>query len=108
MSPTKHLLVVLGEEGSEIAKECSKAVRFGLHDVNILHPDGPDNQDRIVAELNDLLGVVALLVERRAIPRGWYNQEAQNRKREKVEQFMLYAAAKGELDMDEQQKGGAK
>jgi len=101
MKISKHLLTVLGEECLEIAKECSKAVRFGLDDVNPSDPDGPDNQDRIVSELNDLLGVVAMPVERKLIPEGWYNQEAQNMKRQKVERFMSYAASKGELNMED-------
>lgn len=41
MNATEHLLVCLAEECGEVAKECSKALRFGLDDQVTLNPYGP-------------------------------------------------------------------
>ena len=57
MNVTEHLLTCLGEEGSEIAQDVDKSNRFGLDDVNVLKPDGPNNRERLVNELNDLLTI---------------------------------------------------
>lgn len=41
MNTTKHLLTCLAEESSEIIKDVSKSLRFGLDDRNVLDPRGP-------------------------------------------------------------------
>lgn len=97
MNATEHLLTCLGEEGSEIAQDVSKCLRFGMDDTNVLNPTGPTNRERLVNELNDLMGVCRLLVERNIIPADWQDFEKQREKREKVKTFMLYAMQKGVL-----------
>jgi hypothetical protein len=91
MNLQEHLLTCLGEEGSEIAQDIAKCLRFGLDDRNVLKPTGPTNRERLVAELNDLLGVAAMLEELGILPDGWQNFEAQYAKRKKVEKFLDYA-----------------
>lgn len=97
MNEKEHLLTVLGEEGGEVAKECSKAIRFGLYDQVTMDPEGPrgnqgpTNQDKIVDELNDLLGVARMLVSRGIIPADWQNEARQQRKIRRVIQYMNYA-----------------
>lgn len=61
MNITEHLLVCLAEEGSEVTKDATKSLRFGLQDRNVLDPAGPTNVERLVAELNDLLAVADML-----------------------------------------------
>lgn len=97
MTVAEHLIGCLGEEGVEIAKDVFKANRFGPHDVNILDPTGPDNMQRIVNELNDLLAVADMLVERGILPADWQNKEQQDEKKRRVLHFMDYAAAHGAL-----------
>lgn len=92
-----HLLSCLGEEGAEISQCCSKINRFGLHDVNILKPAGENNVQRLVAELNDLLAVVDMLVADGVIPPLWNDDAAKLRKMAKVRRFMRYARKKGTL-----------
>ena len=97
MNKQEHLLTILGEEGAEIAQIVSKINRFGLEEVNVLEPDGPDNRDRLVDELNDLLAVADLLVEDGIIPSHWQSAEKRSKKIEKVRRFMGYAEKIGTI-----------
>lgn len=97
MNFKEHLLVLLMEEAAEVAKETAKALRFGLEDRSVLNPDGPTNRERMVDELNDLMGVVAMLEEHAIVPVDWFSPIKQKAKREKVMQFMLYAQSVGAL-----------
>jgi hypothetical protein len=98
MNSVEHLLVCIGEEGGEVGKESDKALRFGLDDRNVLNPTGPTNRERLVLELNDVLGVAQLLVEFGIIPANWMSEELQNEKKVKVLYFMDYARRVGALE----------
>jgi NTP pyrophosphatase (non-canonical NTP hydrolase) len=93
MNTIEHLLTCLGEEGAEIAHITSKAIRFGLHERWAKNPDEskPSNAERLIDELNDLLGVADMLVERGEIPANWMNIPKQEAKKEKVRKYMRYA-----------------
>lgn len=101
MNLQEHLLTVLAEECAEIAKECSKALRFGLDDKVTLDPEGPrgsegpTNLEKIIAELNDVLGVARLMVTEEVLPVDWYDPNAQIRKATRVRAFLGYAARVG-------------
>lgn len=106
MNTIEHLLTILGEEGAEIAKDCSKSNRFGLDDTYThIAPDGSQevrnemgtNRERLINELNDLLGVVGLLVEQGALPENWHDPIKQQQKQVKVFRYMTYARAVGKL-----------
>lgn len=97
MNVTEHLLTCLGEEGSEIAQDVSKCNRFGLDDRNVLNPTGPTNRERLIDELNDLLGVAHLLVCNGIISKDWMDVQKQANKITKVKKFMDYAMANGSL-----------
>jgi len=61
MNIKEYLLVCVNEEGLEIGHAADKALRFGLH-------DGYPGTDRtnitdLVAEINDLIGVLELMRE---------------------------------------------
>lgn len=101
MNVGEHLLVTLGEEGCEVAKEASKALRFGLGDIDPTQPDGPNNREKLTKELNDLLGVCQLLVNIGVLKPNWQSEEAQFQKMVKVEKFMKYAEQNGTLDPDD-------
>jgi len=74
MNKTEHILTCLAEECGEVAKECHKALRFGLDDQVTLDPsgprgtEGPTNRDKIVTEFIDLLGVYQMAVEEGILP----------------------------------------
>lgn len=94
MNRTEHLLSCLAEECAEVAQRVSKALRFGLDEVQPGQPLA--NAERIAGELVDLLAVVGMLESEGIIevPR---DQVAINRKKDKVRTFMAYAAECGAL-----------
>lgn len=108
MKNTEHLLTILAEEGAEVGellpelfaavvgvqKRASKAARFGLEEVQ--PGQGQTNAERIVAEINELLGVAELLEEAGAL-RGVGDREAVEAKKTKVRSFMGYAEDCGAL-----------
>lgn len=66
MTETEILLCCLAEECAEVSQRVSKALRFGLQEVQ---PGQPlTNAERITAELTDLYAV-AQMIEGRGIPR---------------------------------------
>lgn len=97
MNTTEHLLTCLSEECIEVSKDIHKGLRFGLDDRNVLNPTGPTNLERIIDELNDLLGVLVLCSQEGVLPSGYLDEEKQQQKREKVKRFMRYAKEKGAL-----------
>jgi len=103
MDSTEHLLTCLAEECGEVAKECAKALRFGLDDQVTLNPHGPrgttgpTNREKIVDELNDLLGVVIMLTQRGILPENWQDFARQDAKTHKVARYMDYAVRVGAL-----------
>ena len=103
MDYIEHLLTICAEECCEVSKEIHKALRFGLDDQVTLDPHGPrgttgpTNRDKIVEELNDLMGVVKMLVECSALPGDWQDTGRQDRKIEKVLAYMDYARKVGTL-----------
>ncbi len=87
----QHLLTVLAEECAEVAQRASKAIRFGIAEVQ--PGQDLDNKQRLEAELGDLLGMADMLgltpdpVRRKAKP-------------DRVERYMRYSAALGLVDQD--------
>lgn len=106
MNITEHLLTCLSEECQEVAKECSKALRFGLEDQVTLDPtgprgtQGPTNQEKLVDELNDLMGTIQKLVQRGVIPANWSNPFKQQAKGSRIEMYMSYACRVGSLHVE--------
>ena len=87
MNEQDYLLTQLSEEAAEVIKEVSKCLHFGLYGADPLIP-GPNNVERVVDELNDLLGTVQLLVDKGILPSGWSSFSKQQRKRTKIKRFM--------------------
>lgn len=97
MNRQEHLLTVLGEEGVEVAQRCSKALRFGLSEIQ----PGQEltNAERIRGEYIDLLAVMRMLVEEGAIePVTDDDIPLMEQKRQKVEKFLLYSKEQGTLN----------
>lgn len=92
MTETDHLLVILMEECSELAKRCSKALRFGADEQRDLPLN---NIEYINYEFNDVLGVAEMLgdhgikLER--------NERLISNKKEKVQKYLEYSRERGRL-----------
>lgn len=98
MNAIEHLTTCLGEEGAEIAQDASKCLRFGWNDRNFLNPTGPTNSERLVNELNDLIGVAEMLVAHGLLPEDWMSRAKIEAKKEKVTNCMEYARKVGTLN----------
>lgn len=91
MNKTEHLLTILSEECAEVAQRASKAIRFGLSEVQPGQPEDNDNKRRLERELGDLMGVAKLL--------GLQVQEEDvAAKIEKFNKYMTYAESIGTLE----------
>lgn len=95
MTRNEHLLVILAEECNEVAQRCTKALRFGLTEVQ----PGQEhtNAQRIRYELADLIGVVEMLYFR-------LDPKLIGAKKDKVEKFLLYSKKCGLLDSPEERR----
>lgn len=93
MNRQEHLLTILAEECAEVAQRATKALRFGLDEVQ----PGQDltNAERIVVELTDLFAVVLMLEEEGHLVLDGSGGE--NAKRAKVEKYLLLSEMLGTL-----------
>ena len=66
MTEEEHLLTILAEECAEVAHRVSKALRFSLDEVE--PGQKMSNAQRIRYELDDLIAIELMLVERGIIP----------------------------------------
>lgn len=98
MNIQEYLLDCLGEESAEVTQVSSKCNRFGLGDRNVLDLNGPTNLERLVHELNDVLAVIAKLVNLGVIPKSWMDETLIQAKLAKLDKFMDYARSKGTLE----------
>jgi len=98
MTRCELLLTQLAEECAEVAKRCSKAVRFSLEERQFENPiekggSKLNNGERISEELNDLVVVAEMLVVERFIP-DYIDPAKRLIKISKVEKFMEYSVEK--------------
>ena len=92
-----YLLTCVAEECSEVCKEATKGIRFGLHDK---WKDNLTPHDGLIAEFYDLVGVMELLFEHGALARPSETAVADmiERKKSRVQHFMKYSAERGRLE----------
>lgn len=92
MNRAEYLLVQAGSEGNEVAHRASKALHFGLQEVQ----PGKDmtNAQRLAQEYVDLVAVMEMLEEEGLIriPTGAELASMVAAKKAKVEKFIRYAA----------------
>ena len=93
MNRTQHLLVCLAEECAEVQKEISKALRFGLDDK---WKSDIDTAEKIALECFDILAVIEMLKDEKAIPDLPAGDLIQ-KKKDRVLKYMDYAAGRGTL-----------
>ena len=94
MDRREHLLCRLGEEANEVAQRVSKALVFGLDEVQ---PGQPfTNGDRICHELCDLYALVEML-EEAGVLKHVIDIDLIHEKQAKVKQYMEYSKQCGTL-----------
>lgn len=93
MNRREHLLTIASEECAEIAQRLSKAIRFGVDEIE--PGQNLDNTQRINQELSDLFGVIEMLFED-GLPL-FVDHDLADAKKRKVEKFLAYSAECGTL-----------
>jgi NTP pyrophosphatase (non-canonical NTP hydrolase) len=92
---TEHLLECLSEECSEVGQRVSKALRFGLEEVQADQP--LRNMDRITEELMDVICVAHILAAEGIINFPFVERLDIEAKRNKIEKFMAISREQGVL-----------
>lgn len=95
MNNREYLLTCLAEECMEVAQRATKAIRFGLQEIQPGQPH--TNAERLTLELNDLWGVLAALRQSR-IYQPVFDTDLQDAKVEKLNKFMEYSRQLGCLN----------
>jgi len=93
MTYTEHLLTILAEECAEVAQRASKALRFGLEEIQ--PGQTLTNAQRIMEEYDDLRAVVELCSVRGMMPMpdDWRVKA----KQQKIDQYLRYSQQQGTL-----------
>lgn len=94
MNKEQYLLECLIEEAAEVVQRCTKALRFGLYEIQL--DQKLNNLQRLNYELNDLIGVIEILNEN-GIEININNREAIDLKKEKIKKYMDYSKEIGIL-----------
>jgi len=95
MTRDEHYLTILAEECAEVAQRVSKALRFGLGEVQAGQP--LTNAQRIEEELRDLSAVAAICEERGLVDRARATHEEVRAKKEKIERHFEISREHGRL-----------
>lgn len=89
-----ELLTILGEEAAETIQRATKAMRFGLSEVQ--PGQGRTNAQRLAQEIGDFLGMVDQLIAQGLLAKDDV-EEARRRKLYKLIQFMQAPDAEDRL-----------
>lgn len=95
MTRDEHFLTCLAEECAEVAQRVSKALRFGLAEVQRDQP--LNNRERIMEEMRDLWAVLEILEDEGVLPKLAMSSEDVDRKRAKIERYFAISRASGTL-----------
>ena len=61
MTRQEHLLTITGEECSEVHQRCSKAMRFGMAEIEPIQT--ATKMERVVLDFNDLVAAMEMLYD---------------------------------------------
>lgn len=94
MTRNEHILTIVAEECVETAQRASKALRFGIDEVQ----EGQDltNSERLIYEFNDIVATMELLYEEGLIDR-IFDRAYIEKKKLKIEKYLLLSKEQGTL-----------
>lgn len=100
MDQKQFLLLKIMEECSEISQRASKALQFGMNEIQ----SGQDltNQERLQSEIDDLLCIVELFNQHSEAGEGFITKitsEQLDAKRKKLNKFLVYSKDLGVLNL---------
>lgn len=96
MNITEMILCKVAEECNETAQRASKAMCFGLDEVQ--EGQGLTNAQRLVYEFNDIVAMMEILADNGLIQKPFFNQDMIELKKEKVEKWFQYSNDIGTLN----------
>lgn len=100
MTRTQHLLVILMKDATKVAQRVSKALLFGVEEVQ--PGQTLTNGERVTMGFIDLLAAFEMAAEDGAVPfvhqPAFQENVAIIAKREKVEVFLKFSSARGLVD----------
>lgn len=94
MNRLEHLLTIAGEEGLEVAHRASKALRFGLTEIQ--PGQEKTNWERLMGELHDLLAAVEMASDETGLPIV-IDRATLDAKKAKVERYLHFSRDLGTL-----------
>jgi hypothetical protein len=95
MDRTGHLLLICAEECAEVAHRVSKALRFGIEEIQ--PEQNLTNAQRIMQEYADLYAVIDMLCDEGVLEIDSTFATMVVSKKEKVENFLKYSVQCGRL-----------
>lgn len=95
MTRQEHLLTILIEECNETAQRATKALRFGLEEVQ--PEQDATNAERIVYEFNDIVAVMELLYAEGGLPKV-FDAVSAGLKKVKIEKYFSYSSNCGTVN----------
>lgn len=95
MNRKEYLLECLSEECNEVGQRVSKALRFGLSEVQDGQPF--NNAERIMEELRDLWAVVEICQDEGFLPEFGISTTDVDNKLARIEKFMAISRREGTL-----------
>ena len=97
MNKSEYLHVKLMEECNEVSMAVSKKLIFGKDSKNpfIDNSSLPNNQEKIIEEINDFLGIIELLIDNGDLPKDWKRSDLIQAKKEKVLRLSEYSKNEG-------------
>lgn len=90
----RELLTILAEECCEVAQRCTKALRFGVEEVQ--PGQSRTNGDRIGLEVGDFMEVAARLMEMGIVPE-WSVEAGRQAKSAQLAKYMQSAPTNDEM-----------
>ena len=95
MTRQQHLLICLAEECAEVAQRASKALRFGLQEIQ--PGQHLTNAERLADEAIDLQAVLKMLTDGKHLDLGVDARRRTDLKIAKVCEFLRYSKSQGTL-----------
>ena len=98
MDRKEHLLTCLAEEAAEVGQRVSKALRFGLGEIQQGQP--LNNEQRITDEIQDFIAVAEILYRKGIIGHFMPGESKVKAKGQKIEKYMKISREQGVLSND--------
>lgn len=97
MNRKEHLFTIISEECNEVGQRASKALRFGVNEVQ----PGQEltNAQRLIYEFSDLMAVMEMLVDEGHLPYV-FDRIMIEKKKKKIEEYIQYSKIMGTLTPD--------